>query len=369
MALQKYRRTLGANLYKDSEAFKFDSFSPEHTHKLVEALVLQEGGWTKADNKVVDSVTKAIIWGLERGTNIEKLNKTSEEGVKALNKALKTLKIKAKDPKKLGSNKITISRLMSAYPILTCEILMKLGPQVVKVIAQPDLPFYFKFPAALSFLPTGDAVDRPKLLLWLAEFDKVINKGTPTDEVKRRNFESVVSASPIVPDSERVDVVKALKEFYEANKATFEKERDAAKAESAKASLQDAGVEDKTIKELDKLAAAGGKPGANSGTSSTFVALKNGDKAKMVMWVPDDIVSGKEQVFLENFLEGKPVPADAFGRKPEEFMPKVEPFLTLFMDKIGSVRANAVAFEADEAQAWNTVKAFFTQKKVWGIKA
>jgi len=366
MALTKYTRPLGANLYRDSELFKFDAFSPEHTHKLIEALVHQEGGWSKKDNKVVDAVTKALIWGLERGTNIEKLNKTTEEGVKALNKALKTLKIKAKDPKKLGSNKITISRLMSAYPVMTCEIMMRLGESVVKIGAQNDLPFYFKFPAALSILPQADATLRPKLLAWLAEFDKVINKGTATDEVKRRNFEAVISASPMVPESERVKVVEALSAYYEANKARFLKERTAAKSEADKESLKDAGVEEKTFEEMKKSAIPQAHPDAPVEEKVEMIA--EGEPAKSVIWIPDIVKDGSERNYYDAVISGDEMSDAWFSADKKKFLAAFAPLNEKFVQRLAAKRIKAGELEQDEVAILGSNVKYYAKKRFMGVK-
>jgi len=296
--LPDFKTNISQEINLLAEEFKFRSFDPEALAKWLNLKVEEGGGWNSKENKLAIAIKACIVWGLGRGTNVRKTEKTLPKGLDKINKALKTLKIKDKGP--MTEMKVTIGRLSACFPIMTARILMQMGADFNKISTSSKLPFYLMFPAALSLIdPDTDGQILQEFRVYARDFDLQINAGKASDQGKRSNFEKLILESKVVPKGQRKAVLEKLALELTAREAQMKKDREAAKRKIQEEAVKESGIkveaaaagDDDTqmlVIANEEKAEQGGATkknasyllpkGVKSGTETDFITAALGDK-------------------------------------------------------------------------------------------
>lgn len=200
--MSKYDQELSFN--EDLSEFlaktSFQGFDPQHIRNIVE----------KNRTIKISDIAKAISFGLNRGTNLEKiLSKSSDEGKQIIRSVMDKINVVSTggidEEKSTGRDVITLSRLMAAYPVLTCTLNCR--RDVRKLPVTTTLHVAFQWFGAGSVIPLGDK-DMALWESWYDDADRIIN---PVNRKDPSKFIDAIKSSKILSAEERVSFHRSLK--------------------------------------------------------------------------------------------------------------------------------------------------------------
>jgi len=180
---------------------KYTGYNPK-AFRMILAKIETDPLILKEDIKIM------IAIGLERGTRWERaLLKMSNSGIQKVNHVASKYRLISSKPK--SDTEITISRVMSAYPLTVSRLLKQGKGRIVGDIPE-GLPIALCHAAGASLIPKSDIQLYILWKEWRQNFSSVVNVRTPRDLDAESVYDRIIWDSPLYSNLDRLKALKSI---------------------------------------------------------------------------------------------------------------------------------------------------------------